>query len=120
MTLDMLDHFNLGVKIVSGIFVYLISKLYISMKNDNENSLDELLVNIGSNLRIARLHRNEKLITASNAIGISHTVLSQIENGRYTCLSLKLLLKATDYYFLDTKDVICASFQLKLSNTCKD
>lgn len=56
---------------------------------------------IGNRIYLARHARREKITTAANNIGISHPTLSQIENGRYKPLSVKLICKILYYYELE-------------------
>lgn len=68
--------------------------------------LSDLLQQIGQKLRQVRQVRNEKLVTVANAIGISHAVISLIENGRYNCLSFALLSKLTHHYNITINEVL--------------
>jgi transcriptional regulator with XRE-family HTH domain len=69
-------------------------------------TLNEMLISIGHKLYITRHSRREKITTVANNVGISHPVISQIENGRYTGLSLKLLDKIAAYYGMSLSDLL--------------
>jgi transcriptional regulator with XRE-family HTH domain len=69
-------------------------------------SLNQLFEDIGSRLYQTRHARNEKLTTVARSVGVSHTVVSQIENGRYKSLSLQLLYRIIDYYDLPLTAVL--------------
>lgn len=65
------------------------------------HSLSGLLEIIGVKLYKARHDRNEKITTAAQAIGISHSVLSQVEHGKYLPLTIGLLLRIAGHYNID-------------------
>ncbi len=73
------------------------------MKKD---ALEDLLKDIGKKLYRIRHDRYEKIETVAKGVGVSHSVVSKIENGRYGSLSLKLLSKITDYYGCSVLEVI--------------
>lgn len=62
------------------------------------SSLEQLLAQLGSELYYYRHTNKQKLVSVSKAIGVSHAVISRIENGRYEALTLALLSKLADYY----------------------
>ncbi|WP_346238002.1 helix-turn-helix domain-containing protein [Niabella insulamsoli] len=66
---------------------------------------DELLQRIGENLRIIRIIRKEKLQGVAQCIGVSHPVLSKIENGRSANLTIALLANLCNYYRVCILDV---------------
>jgi transcriptional regulator with XRE-family HTH domain len=68
--------------------------------------LTELLVRIGQNLHQVRIRRNEKILTVALSIHISQSVISQVENGTYKCVSLTVLEKFADYYKLSIDDIM--------------
>lgn len=70
------------------------------------SSLDNLLERIGEMIYTLRQQKGEKLDSVSQSIGISHTVLSQVEHGRYKPLSFKLLEKIAAYYNKSVVDII--------------
>lgn len=69
-------------------------------------NFDQILVLIGNKIYLARHTRREKITTAAANIGISHPVLSQIENGRYKSLSIHTLFKVCDYYGIHLQDIL--------------
>jgi transcriptional regulator with XRE-family HTH domain len=71
----------------------------------NNSEIKTFLQHIGDKLRLARHLKDEKLMTVAHSTGISHTVLSQVENGRYYCLSLSMLMRILSYYHLEYKDI---------------
>jgi len=72
----------------------------------NNPALKGFLEQIGEKLRNTRHLRSEKLATVAEGTGLSHTVLSQVENGRYLCLSFDLLFRILNYYQLDISAVL--------------
>ena len=71
-----------------------------------ENSLKESLQTIGNSLHKVRQEKGEKIEVVAGNIGIDHSVISRIENGRYEGLSIKLLSKITTYYGIDLADLL--------------
>ena len=67
---------------------------------------DLLLENVGYKLHMARHAKREKITSVACNIGVSHPVISQIENGRYYGLTLKLLCKLSDYYGMSLNDLL--------------
>ena len=57
-----------------------------------------LLSTIGQNLHTIRNARKETLQSVAEEIGITHPVISKIENGRYPTLQLNLLVKLCNHY----------------------
>jgi len=57
-----------------------------------------LLLHLGEKLYKIRHLRKEKITSVASAINISHSVLSQVENGKYKSLSIDLLFKIAAYY----------------------
>lgn len=68
--------------------------------------LDTVLKPIGRQLFVIRHTRNEKLDTVARATGLSVAVISKIENGRYLCLSFKVLAILASYYKMDIREII--------------
>ena len=66
-----------------------------------------LLTTIGQNLHTIRNARKETLQAVASEIGITHPIISKIENGRYPNLQLNLLLKLCNHY--------CVTLQQALS-----
>ncbi len=69
----------------------------------NEN-YEKLLTDIG--LYYRALRGNQKLENIQDIIGIHHSIISRIENGRYPCLNLQTLQKLSDYYGVALTDII--------------
>lgn len=57
-----------------------------------------LLSVIGQNLHTIRNARKETLQSVASDIGITHPIISKIENGRYESLQLGLLVKLCNHY----------------------
>jgi transcriptional regulator with XRE-family HTH domain len=60
--------------------------------------ISALLNTIGHNLHTIRNARKETLQSVAEDIGITHPVISKIENGRYPNLQLNLLVKLCNHY----------------------
>ena len=52
---------------------------------------------IGQKIANARHGRDEKIETVAVAIGVSNKVISQIENGRYYPLKMKMITELCEY-----------------------
>ncbi len=74
--------------------------------------LNSLLTTIGKNLHTIRNARKETLQAVASNIDITHPIISKIENGRYTNLSIKLLTKLCNYYDISLQQV----FSLEVAN----
>ncbi|MES2704752.1 MAG: helix-turn-helix transcriptional regulator [Bacteroidota bacterium] len=72
-------------------------------------SLVHLFQQIGSKLYSIRHSRNEKLTSVASSIGFSHTVISQIENGRYKGLSIKTLHQLASYYKVPLEEILAST-----------
>ena len=72
------------------------------------NAIDEttLLLTIGQNLHTIRNARKETLQSVAASIGISHPVLSKVENGRYKTLHIELLIKLCNFYKVPLQQVL--------------
>jgi transcriptional regulator with XRE-family HTH domain len=68
--------------------------------------LNELFTRMGHRLHRVRMARNEKLTAVASSIGVSHAVVSQIENGRYKGLSVQLLYRLAEYYGIPIDRII--------------
>jgi transcriptional regulator with XRE-family HTH domain len=83
-------------------------------------STSELLETIGRNLHSIRNARKETLQAVAQAIGITHPVISKIENGRNENLSLALLVKLCNHYEVTLQQImsleISQIFQLTQHN----
>lgn len=69
-------------------------------------NFEEKLKQIGDKLYMARHARREKMQTVAQAVGVSHPVISQVENGRYKGLSSSLLFKLSEYYGISLNELI--------------
>jgi len=65
-----------------------------------------LLTTIGQNLHTIRNARKETLQAVASEIGITHPIISKIENGRYPSLQLNLLLKLCNHYNITLQQVL--------------
>lgn len=73
---------------------------------------DDLLTIIGQNLHTIRNARKETLQSVASDIGITHPIISKIENGRYPNLQLNLLVKLCNHYNLSLQQI----FSLEIAN----
>lgn len=64
----------------------------------NTIEMKSLLTTIGQNLHTIRNARKETLQSVAADIGITHPVISKIENGRYPNIQLNLLIKLCNHY----------------------
>jgi transcriptional regulator with XRE-family HTH domain len=71
-----------------------------------------LLTTIGQNLHTIRNARKETLQSVAADIGITHPVISKIENGRYPTLQLNLLIKLCNHY----KITLQQAFSFEVAN----
>lgn len=71
-----------------------------------------LLTTIGQNLHTIRNARKETLQSVASDIGITHPIISKIENGRYPTLQLNLLIKLCNHY----KITLQQAFSLEVAN----
>jgi transcriptional regulator with XRE-family HTH domain len=71
-----------------------------------------LLTTIGQNLHTIRNARKETLQSVAADIGITHPIISKIENGRYPTLQLNLLIKLCNHY----KITLQQAFSLEVAN----
>lgn len=68
--------------------------------------LNHLLTIIGKNLHTIRNARKETLQAVASEIGITHPIISKIENGRYPNLQLILLIKLCNYFNVTLQQVL--------------
>ena len=73
------------------------------MKQIDTNTL---LVTIGHNLHTIRNARTETLQSVASDIGITHPIISKIENGRYPNIQLNLLIKLCNHYKITLQQVL--------------
>lgn len=71
-----------------------------------------LLTTIGQNLHTIRNARKETLQSVAADIGITHPIISKIENGRYPTLQLNLLIKLCNHY----KITLQQAFSFEVAN----
>jgi transcriptional regulator with XRE-family HTH domain len=79
------------------------------MKQIDTNAL---LTTIGQNLHTIRNARKETLQAVASEIGITHPIISKIENGRYPNIQLNLLIKLCNHYKVTLQQV----FELEVTN----
>ncbi len=46
------------------------------------------------------------MVYVAKSIGVSHSVISKIENGRYPFLSLSILLKLANHYNMSITEIL--------------
>jgi transcriptional regulator with XRE-family HTH domain len=73
------------------------------MKHIDTNAL---LTTIGRNLHTIRNARKETLQAVAAEIGITHPIISKIENGRYPNIQLNLLVKLCNHYKVTLQQVL--------------
>ena len=71
-----------------------------------------LLTTIGQNLHTIRNARKETLQSVAADIGITHPIISKIENVRYPTLQLNLLIKLCNHY----KITLQQAFSFEVAN----
>jgi transcriptional regulator with XRE-family HTH domain len=74
--------------------------------------IQSLLTTIGQNLHTIRNARKETLQSVAADIGITHPIISKIENGRYPTLQLHLLIKLCNHY----KITLQQAFSIEVAN----
>lgn len=79
------------------------------MKNIDIHSLLNI---IGQNLHTIRNARKETLQAVATEIGVTHPIISKIENGRYESLQLGLLVKLCNHYQITLQQ----AFSLEVAN----
>lgn len=73
------------------------------MKHIDSNAL---LNKIGHNLHTIRNARKETLQAVASEIGITHPIISKIENGRYPNIQLNLLIKLCNHYKVTLQQIL--------------
>ena len=68
--------------------------------NNPEQNPDHarLLTCFGNFVRKLRMERGEKLYSVSSSLGVTHPVISKVENGTYHSISAKLMMQLLAYY----------------------
>lgn len=79
------------------------------MNSPNPALADKLQL-IGNNLYFLRHARKMKMTVVAQSVGVTHPVISQIENGRYTALTFSLLVKLSALYNVPIDEVISRSY----------
>lgn len=74
--------------------------------------IGSLLTTIGQNLHTIRNARKETLQSVAADLGITHPIISKIENGRYESLQISLLVKLCNHYKISLQQV----FSLEVAN----
>ncbi len=60
--------------------------------------LNDVLTTIGQNVYTLRQKENEKITTVAKSVGVTHSVISKIENSNYESLNLKLLVQIANHF----------------------
>lgn len=68
--------------------------------------INNLLVTIGQNFHTIRNARKETLQSVASDIGITHPIISKIENGRYPNIQLNLLIKLCNHYKVTLQQIL--------------
>lgn len=76
------------------------------MKPFEEINEDDVLQKVGQALFMLRSEKRITLESVSDSIGVSHSVVSKIENGRYPNVSLALLIKFANHYKTSLTNII--------------
>ena len=71
-----------------------------------ELDINTLLTNCGHNLHTIRNARKETLQSVASDIGVTHPIISKIENGRYPNLQLNLLIKLCNHYKVTLQQIL--------------
>lgn len=67
---------------------------------------EKCLLNVGQRIADARHLRAEKEETVAKAIGVTHAVISRIENGRYKSLKLETLIKLCNHLNIPVAEIL--------------
>lgn len=68
--------------------------------------INNLLNIIGQNFHTIRNARKETLQSVASDIGITHPIISKIENGRYPNIQLNLLIKLCNHYKVTLQQIL--------------
>lgn len=83
--------------------------------------ISSLLTTIGHNLHTIRNARKETLQAVASDIGVTHPIISKIENGRYASLQIGLLIKLCNHYNITIQQALSLEvaniFQLTQHNS---
>jgi transcriptional regulator with XRE-family HTH domain len=72
----------------------------------SDSGYDEFLKNVGTYLLQLRHQKNTKMTAVAKDLGISHSIVSRIENGSYESLSFNLLKRFVSYYHMSMEDFL--------------
>lgn len=72
----------------------------------NTIDISSLLLSIGNNLHTIRNARKETLKAVAASIGVTHPIISKVENGRYPNLQLGLLVKLCNHYNVSLQQIL--------------
>lgn len=75
------------------------SKLNIS------TNCQQTLKIIGTYFKEQRMRSGDKIYSVSISLGVTHPVISKIENGKYTSLNIKLIVELLEYYNLSIEQL---------------
>lgn len=70
-----------------------------------DNAIADVLSKIGYKFYVARHIKREKITSVASNIGVSHPVISKIENGTYKPLTIDLVYRLMSYYNLSFSDL---------------
>lgn len=76
------------------------------MKQNYGKEFQTVLKLVGKYFKLLRNKKNEKLYSVSNSIGVTHPVISQIENGKYYSLNFKIITNLLEYYNVRLEELI--------------
>lgn len=65
-----------------------------------------LLTSIGKNLHTIRNSRKETLQSVASSIGVTHPIISKVENGNYKTLQLGFLIKLCNHYEVSLQQIM--------------
>ena len=71
-----------------------------------ELDINTLLTNCGHNLHTIRNAHKETLQSVASDIGVTHPIISKIENGRYPNLQLNLLIKLCNHHKVTLQQIL--------------
>lgn len=72
----------------------------------NTIDISSLLLTISNNLHTIRNARKETLKAVAVSIGVTHPIISKVENGRYPNLQLGLLVKLCNHYNVSLQQIL--------------
>lgn len=72
--------------------------------------LNDVLTTIGQNVYTLRQKENEKLTTVAKSVGVTHSVISNIENSNYESLNLKLLVQIANHFNVPLNTILSQNY----------